>query len=332
MEIQHYKQALKKISKAASGKKIISCYDYGSYKNPGLSDIDLFVILKNSYNAELKKFIKEIKKGDNNFFFEYSTIIITNINFFKNIKIFDDLRVNNIFGKKIKLNNFADYRNDLKLLSILEWLPERMIRIKENINNYKYVNVRQHLGLLNSFKYTLNKTLSFLNSKQTSFYIKSIDIIRREKNIKNKKKKVYLLTKKLFKFGEKLIEDFSKIEKLNKNNLSIKGEFSMIFPNKSKLIFTNKKLLQKKNSMIIPLIYSLPFSYHLRYKNSLYKIIKNYLRVSKNYSVTCKNKKILKILKKRNKLLSENVELLKKNNINKGIYKFGWYLNNEKKF
>ena len=25
-------------------------------------------------------------------------------------------------------------------------------------------------------------------------------------------------------------------------------------------------------------------------------------------------------------------ELLKKNNINKGIYKFGWYLNNEKKF
>ena len=83
--------------------------------------------------------------------------------------------------------------------------------------------------------------------------------------------------------------------------------------------------------MIIPLIYSLPFSYHLRRKNSLYKIIKNYLIVSKNYSVTCKNKKILKILKKRNKLLSENVELLKKNNINKGIYKFGWYLNNEKK-
>ena len=74
--------------------------------------------------------------------------------------------------KKIKINNFADYRNDLKLLSILEWLPERMIRIKENINNYKYVNVRQHLGLLNSFKYTLNKTLSFLNSNKQAFILK----------------------------------------------------------------------------------------------------------------------------------------------------------------
>lgn len=105
----------------------------------------------------------------------------------------------------------------------------------------------------------------------------------------------------------------------------------MVFPNKSKLIFTNKKLVKQKNSITVPLIYSLPFSYHLKIKNSLYKIIKNYLKVSKNYSVTCKNKKIIKILKKRNKLLSENVELLKKNNINKGIYKFGWYLNNEKK-
>lgn len=181
MKLKHYKQALKKISKAASSKKIISCYDYGSYKNPGISDIDLFVILNNSHNSELKKFIKEIKKGDNNFFFEYSTIIISNLNFFKNIKIFDDLSVNNIFGKKIKLNNFTEYKNELLLLSVLEWLPERMIRIKENINNYKYVNVRQHLGLLNSFKYTLRKSLLFLNSKQISFYIKSIDKIRKKK-------------------------------------------------------------------------------------------------------------------------------------------------------
>ena len=202
MKIKHYKQALKKISKAASGKKIISCYDYGSYKNPGLSDIDLFVILKNSCNSELKKFIKEIKKGDNNFFFEYSTIIISNINFFKNIKIFDDLRVNNIFGKKIKLNNFVDYKNELQLLSVLEWLPERMIRIKENINNYKYVNVRQHLGLLNSFKYTLKKTLSFLNSKQTDFYIKSIEVIRREKNITNKKKKFIYFQRNFLNLGK----------------------------------------------------------------------------------------------------------------------------------
>ncbi|MDC3100578.1 hypothetical protein OA434_04940, partial [Candidatus Pelagibacter sp.] len=73
------------------------------------------------------------------------------------------------------------------------------------------------------------------------------------------------------------------------------------------------------------------FSYHLKFKNSLYKIIKNHLKVSKQYSIICKNKKIFEILDKRNKLLSENVELLKKNNIYKGIYKFGWYLKNEKK-
>ena len=81
--------------------------------------------------------------------------------------------------------------------------------------------------------------------------------------------------------------------------------------------------------MIIPLIYSLQY---LEIILNTKFTIQNYKKLSyslKNYSVTCKNKKILKILKKGNKLLSENVELLK-NNINKGIYKFGWYLNNEK--
>ena len=238
MKIKNYKQALKRISKIISNQKILSCYDYGSYKNPGISDIDLFLILNNNYNSKLKKIVDEIKKGDNNFFFEYSTIMISNLNFFKNILIFDDLRVNKIFGKKIKIINYKEYTNELMLLSVLEWLPERMIRIKENINNYKNINVRQHLGLLNSFKYTLKKVSFFLKLKQIVFYIKKIDKIRKENNILYKKKKIYLFSKKLFKFGEKLIIDFPKSKKLNDYNFIVKGKFFMNFPNNTSQLQT----------------------------------------------------------------------------------------------
>ena len=51
-----------------------------------------------------------------------------------------------------------------------------------------------------------------------------------------------------------------------------------------------------------------------------------------NYKINLKNKKIDFILNKRNMLISDNIELLLKNNLFKGIYKFGWYLKkNEKK-
>ena len=118
-------------------------------------------------------------------------------------------------------------------------------------------------------------------------------------------------------------------EDLSVKNLNIKinGELIMTFPNNYKIFFTNKQNLRPiENTIFVPLIYSSPFAFHLTKKNSLYRTLKGNFKLLENYKINYKNKKINFILNKRNKLISNNIDLLKKNNLIKGIYKFGWYL------
>ena len=70
----------------------------------------------------------------------------------------------------------------------------------------------------------------------------------------------------------------------------------------------------------------MPFAFHLTKKNSLYSVLKGNFKLLKNYQINSENKKINFILNQRNKLISNNIDLLKKNNLIRGIYKFGWYL------
>ena len=187
MKKRDYIIAIKKISKLLENKDIISAYEYGSYKNPGLSDIDLFLVIKNKKNSLLKKIVNNLKKKELKFFFEYSTIMIVNESFLKNALLFDDLTLNKIYGKNIKINKYKEYSNLLFLLSILEWLPERTLRLKENIKNFKKVNLRQHLGLLNSLKYTYLKVDKYINNNLINYYCKKINLFRNDKNILKKK-------------------------------------------------------------------------------------------------------------------------------------------------
>ena len=188
MRKNDYRLAKKEITNILKNQKIVSAYEYGSYNNPGLSDIDLFIVL-NKKNTELKKILNKIKNSENlKFFFEYSTIMITNENLIKNILLFDDLKLNKLFGKDIRILKYKKLKKILKILSILEWLPERILKLKKNIIQFKDVNLRQHLGLLNSLKYTLIKTQDFVKLVNIEKYCMRIDSLRKDKNILEKKK------------------------------------------------------------------------------------------------------------------------------------------------
>ena len=153
INIKSYSLAKKQIAKIANKFDLFSIYEYGSYKNPGLSDIDLFLIVDKNKVSFVKDFLENIKKIKTlNFFFEYSTIMITEPNFLKNIILFDNLKLNNFFGTKITIYKYKKLEKLLTILSILEWLPERTLRLKENLNKFGHINLRQHLGLLNSLK------------------------------------------------------------------------------------------------------------------------------------------------------------------------------------
>ena len=189
INIKDYSLAKKEIAKIAKDYNFISLYEYGSYNNPGLSDIDLFLIIHKKKKREIKRFIKDIKNNTRlKFFFEYSTIIIVQPNFIENIILFDDLKLQRFFGTKLKVLRYKKLEKFLLILSILEWLPERTLRLKENIDKFKHINLRQHLGLLNSLKYTYLKLSKFIEKKKIVKFCKIIDTMRSDKKILKKKK------------------------------------------------------------------------------------------------------------------------------------------------
>ena len=292
MKKRDYIIAIKSISKLLENKDIISAYEYGSYKNPGLSDIDLFLVIKNKKNSLLKKIINNLKKKELKFFFEYSTIMIVNESFLKNVLLFDDLTLNKIYGKNIKINKYKKYSNLLFLLSILEWLPERTLRLKENIKNFKKVNLRQHLGLLNSLKYTYLKVDKYINNNLINYYCKKINLLRNDKNILKKKNKVLIFSKKIFKFSNKLIYRFSRSPSIKSLNVRINGRLEMKFKNNWKIIYSEIKDEKEQNNITVPLVYSLPFTFHLKNSNTLSKILVKKFKMNKNYKIKIKNKKI----------------------------------------
>jgi len=332
MKKHDYKIAKKKISNYLSDKNIVAAYEYGSYKNPGLSDIDLFIVIKNAKYNSLGKTIADLHNGDLKFFFEYSTVMVTNEALLKNIILFDNLKIKKIFGKSLKIFKYNKYNKDLLLLSIIEWLPERTLRLKENINNFSKINLRQHLGLLNSIKFTYIKLNYYFKDELIKLYCKRIIELRKKNNVLKKKKEILNLSKEILKFSELLIVKFSKHAVIKKYNFNLSGNAVMTFLNNSKIIFSDKrKEKNNKYSLNVPLIYSLPFVFHLNKRNTLFKILKTNFKLSKNYKINLRNKNINFILNKRTKLISNNIDLLLKNNIYKGLYKFGWYLNNNEK-
>ena len=112
-----------------------SIYEYGTYKNPGLSDIDLILVIdfpKKSIKHKVLKIKKKYK-----FFFEYSNIIIANKNLIKNINFFDNLNLKKIIGPRIPIKQTKEKEiKILKLLEVIDWAPERVIRLTEIKKNF----------------------------------------------------------------------------------------------------------------------------------------------------------------------------------------------------
>ena len=328
INIEAYTLAKKQIVDIANKYNFLSIYEYGSYRNPGLSDIDLFLVIKKKKNPLIKEFLKNIEKTKNlKFFFEYSTIMVIKRQLLKNILLFDDLKLKRVFGNKIIIHKYKKLKNLLTILSILEWLPERTLRLKENIDNFNNINLRQHLGLLNSLKYTYVKLNKYIDEKRIIELCKKINMLRSDQNILKKKNEILFFSKIVFKFSNHLINIFSKNSCINELKTKIRGSFTIKFPSTYKIIYSEEKLdtLQQR-SITVPVIYSLPFAFHTKKKNTLSKLMKKHVLLSKNYKININEKKINFIFNKRNKLINDNIKSLVENNVFKGLYKFGWFL------
>ena len=63
MKLEDYKKAKSLIINSLLNHNPISIYEYGSYNYPGLSDIDLFVVLNNRKQKNLHKTLVALKSN-----------------------------------------------------------------------------------------------------------------------------------------------------------------------------------------------------------------------------------------------------------------------------
>ncbi len=344
LTLNHYNKARKKIITYFSKfKKIISIYEFGNVKSPGVSDLDfLFILNENSRELNKKFDFKKIDK-DARSLIENGTLIKVNLAVFSKLNYVDTIKAKKVYGKKLLLqkpNNHENYF--LLLLSILDWMPERILRLIQTINNKK-INVNYVLCLLNSFNYSLKKiekaTNKNVNAKQN---IKIVNSLRNNwHKTKNPEKKLIKCLNDSIKLGFKSLVEYEKFLKkkkyINMDYSKLSNTKFKIYKNSYiKFIDYKKQKIQriiessvKKNDKKIELCLSSFFLPHFlnltNKKNFLSKKIKN--RFSKKINIKFYLMNSYKIQQdKKLKIMSKNFNFLKRNNFKNGLFRYGQYI------
>jgi hypothetical protein len=152
---------------------IISIYEYGSVSAPGVSDLDIMLILKDNINSTEKDLDFSNINNDVHSLVADGNVMKMPEQVFNRINDFDQLNLKNIFGKVLSVEYPSiDDEAILELISIIDWLPERILRLTRTLNNER-INISNVLCILRSFSYSIQKI-----NKLTDNYERSVEIIK----------------------------------------------------------------------------------------------------------------------------------------------------------
>lgn len=182
---KYYQTARNKIIQYYSqNSDILSVYEYGSVSSPGVSDLDIILVLKDNVKT------KEI-------FFDFSnistkvqhllgdgTVMKMSKNNFIHINFLENnINVNKLYGDDFKsINPDKSYREILDLISVIDWLPERILRLTRVITS-KNINIIDTLTLLHSYSYTIRKVGDITGTVKKS--LKSQSTLNKIKSLRN---------------------------------------------------------------------------------------------------------------------------------------------------
>ena len=323
--------------------------EFGSVGSPGLSDLDLGIVFSNELDFQNLSDIlqKKVKSFPNlvNETMNGGTLMLFPERSFFNILYADDLNINS-FDSKIDIASIS--KSDEKYVSkaqVLEWLPERIIKIYMELNKTQ-INTKRLVGYYYSLCYSLSKVNKFCGENQKiNEFIGNIYLLRNQwdhLNSKERKERFkwfelnYMVVCKIAisNFNEKNSDYFnapkSLLNKVYKYNL-----YSNVF-----LISSNNSLLSDivkyENGMInlyVPPIFLVNYFIYSLNNSKLGELIKirtNSINEKKLHLDNYLSSKMNSILNIRIKMFSEFFTFVDKLGLGTGLYKFGWYLNDKK--
>ena len=265
--------------------KDLTVYLAGEISHPGVSDLDFLVVNKQpvvSENVEL--------------FLAGGNVIIMPDFLMKNLKNFENINLSLVQGKS-HLMDSPD--SEFKYIEIIEWLPERILKLQsmknKNFNNQDFLLLHK----------SINRSVKLVEIlTQHKFDLIEADYVRKS----NLNKKIFL--EKTLSYAIKAWNEF---EKYVIDNMIIYGDISGSVNICSYYKFNNKfKVLMLYFERMIKIKESL-MSYQLSQRSNI-----------KGTSILDHDFENYAIKRWKDRLL----KWFKKNNMKRGMIKYGWFLQN----
>ena len=328
------------INTFSMSQDVRAIFEYGSINNMGISDLDIIVVLKKNISRNCYKFIsKDMLTVQTLKVIDYANIIILTEEKINQLLIWDDLKLTQILGNQLIIDKYMQI--EIEIARIIDWLPERIIRIEETLLNSK-INVRKTLGLLKSSCYTLNSLIKKFNLRIDSFInlIDQINKLRKDWFSFDKDESEKLLLKLLIETKENMIMGLNIFDSwlfkfYSKSHNNCAGNATLSFPNNYNFIFSNntdKRIISLDNNQInlnLSIFYFLHFQTYASEIGLISSKLKESFATNFNYNQLNKLPyKYHKVLQERIGLCNIWANYLADNNFKNGLFKMGWFYNN----
>lgn len=151
----------------SSHSDVLAIYEYGTVTQPGISDLDMLVVIRSkpmNENLSERLTIRNIPERlatiiDN------STIKPLIKKDFRNINLLGRIKVKRLYGEEITFNNIPSSQTHLfNIATVMDWLPERILSIMEYKRATK-IPVVTMLGLLGSYLYSAKRAEQILGGR-----------------------------------------------------------------------------------------------------------------------------------------------------------------------
>jgi len=295
LQVDDYERVRQKAIDYYSGK-VISLYERGTVRHPGISDIDLMVVV----DGRIEQIDHDID----------TSLLVFPRKHFEHINVWDDDNPKLLWGENIGI--LPEHRPEVGIARIVDWLPERIVRLSE----MKEINVSWALAVIKGVCYSLQKLKEYGVDNN---YCSQVWELRDEWfNLPRTKQErgIAHLVSGGIEAGINGLRVFSDVACDYYGDSDINGE--LLIPLNTKYIF-NGKLKAEGSTIQLPRFFGKHFHTYAKESGLISREIARHM--SGNYSPPGRMEGVLG---ERISLCNHWAEFLIQHEMS-GLYKFGWY-------
>jgi hypothetical protein len=315
---------------------LLSIYEYGSVKAPGISDLDLIIVLNQINPLQnspalnpsdvLPPHVRDIAAG--------GTVMVLDADLFSTINTWDKLSTNLLWGEDIPVKPASNIQTELNLARAVDWLPERILRLNQ-MTHMETVNTSRAIGLVYSLCHSIKNIVREFqpdNVNDLSAFIENINSMREswfntEPLIREQMLSSYIAegasaSTQLIPLLAEALSDAGVTDQGIEGDFKLGSTGTLKFQTDSS---THNSNSVDQNSVVLPSI----FYEHFRNYALSDGMIGNRIRAAISPTPQVRNQtseiSYLQLLKERIDWVERQAKFLSNLGFHTGLYKFGWF-------